>query len=56
MKQYLSALLKKSVDKKEIYSAIKFFITNQSITGQVIAIDSGQSLNWKTPDMIGIKE
>ena len=55
-KQYLSTLLKKSVDKKEICSAIKFFITNKSITGQVIIIDSGQSLNWKTPDMIGIKE
>ena len=48
-KQYLSTLLKKSVDTKEISSAIKFLITNKSITGQVIAIDSGQSLNWETP-------
>ena len=48
-KQYLSTLLKKSVDTKEICSAIKFLITNRSITGQVIAIDSGQSLNWETP-------
>ena len=55
-KQYLSTLLKKSVDTKEICSAIKFLITNQSITGQVIAIDSGQNLNWKTPDIIGTKE
>ena len=55
-KQYLSTLLKKSVDTKEICSAIKFLITNNSITGQVIAIDSGQNLNWKTPDIIGIKE
>ena len=55
-KQYLSTLLKKSVDTKEICSAIKFLITNKSITGQVIAIDSGQNLNWKTPDIIGSKE
>ena len=55
-KQYLSTLLKKSVDMKEICSAIKFLITNKSITGQVIAIDSGQNLNWKTPDIIGAKE
>ena len=55
-KQYLSTLLKKSVDTKEICSAIKFLITNKSITGQVIAIDSGQNLNWKTPDIIGTKE
>ena len=55
-KQYLSTLLKKSVNTKEISSAIKFLITNKSITGQVIAIDSGQNLNWKTPDIIGSKE
>ena len=55
-KQYLSTLLKKSVDTKEICSAIKFLITNKSITGQVIAIDSGQNLNWKTPAIIGTKE
>ena len=54
--QYLSTLLKKSVDTKEICSAVKFLITNKSITGQVIAIDSGQNLNWKTPDIIGNKE
>ena len=55
-KQYLSTLLKKSVDTKEICSAIKFLITNKSITGQVIAIDSGQNLNWKTSDIIETKE
>ena len=55
-KQYLGTLLKKSVDSKEICSAIKFLITNKSITGQVIAIDGGQNLNWKTPDIIGNKE
>ena len=55
-KQYLSTLLKKSVDTKEICSTVKFLITNKSITGQVIVIDSGQNLSWKTPDIIGTKE
>ena len=55
-KQYLSTLLKKNVDTTEICSAIKFLITNKSITGQVIAIDSGQNLSWKTPDIIESKE
>ena len=55
-KQYLSTLLKKSVDTKEICSAIKFLIINKSITGQVITIDSGQNLNWKTSDIIETKE
>ena len=52
-KQYLSTPLKKQVDVEEICSAVDFFIENRSITGQVLAIDSGQSLNWQTPDVIG---
>jgi len=55
-KQYLSTLLKKQVDTEEICSAVKFFIENKSVTGQIIAIDSGQSLNWKTTDIVEIKE
>ena len=52
-KQYLATPLKRQVDVKNICSAVDFFIKNSSITGQVIAIDSGQSLNWQTPDVIG---
>jgi NAD(P)-dependent dehydrogenase (short-subunit alcohol dehydrogenase family) len=52
-KQYLATPLKQQVDVKDICSAVGFFIKNNSITGQVIAIDSGQSLNWQTPDVIG---
>ena len=55
-KQYLSTLLKKKVDIKDVCSAIKFLITNKSITGHVIVIDSWQNLNWKTQDIIGTKE
>jgi len=49
-KQYLATPLKRQVDVKQICNAVDFFIKNISITGQVLAVDSGQSLNWKTPD------
>ena len=52
-KQYLATPLKHQVYIKDICSAVDFFVKNSSITGQVIAIDSGQSLNWQTPDVIG---
>ena len=55
-KQYLATPLKKQVDVKEICNAVDFFIKNSSITGQVLAIDSGQSLNWQTPDIMSVKE
>ena len=54
--QYLATPLKKQVDVNEICNAVEFFIKNRSITGQIIAIDSGQNLNWQTPDVIGGKE
>ena len=52
-KQYFATLLKKQVNVNEICNAVDFFIKNASITGQVLAIDSGQSLNWQTPDVLG---
>ena len=54
--QYLSTPLKHQVDVKEICNAVDFLIKNSSITGQVLAIDSGQSLNWQTPDILRGKE
>jgi len=55
-KQYLATPLKRQVNVSEICNAVDFFIKNRSITGQVLAVDSGQSLNWQTPDIIGTKE
>ena len=55
-KQYMATPLKRQVDVEQICNAVDFFIKNRSITGQVISIDSGQSLNWQTPDILGGKE
>jgi len=54
--QYLATPLKHQVDVNEICNAVDFFVKNSSITGQVLAIDSGQSLNWQTPDILKGKE
>ena len=55
-KQYMATPLKRQVDVEQICNAVDFFIKNRSITGQVVSIDSGQSLNWQTPDIMGGKE
>ena len=52
-KQYLATPLRRQVDVEQICNAVDFFIKNISITGQVLAIDSGQNLNWQTPDVMG---
>ena len=55
-KQYMATPLKRQVDVEQICNAVDFFIKNKSITGQIISVDSGQSLNWQTPDIIKVKE
>ena len=55
-KQWKSLILKYKVDPKNICETVKYFIYNDNVTGQIISVDSGQSLAWKTPDIINIKE
>ena len=45
-KQARSTLLKKPVGLKDICDTVEFLMNNNSITGQVIAVDSGQNLIW----------
>jgi len=46
--QAKSTLLKKSVSPEDICDTVEFLINNNSITGQVIAVDSGQNLTWNS--------
>ena len=55
-KQWKSVILKKKVDLSNICDGVNFLIKNENITGQIINIDSGQRLAWKTPDIINSKE
>lgn len=40
----------------EIVDAVLWLLEARTITGQVIAVDGGQSLIWQTPDVNGIVE
>ena len=44
--QVRSTLLKKSVRSEDICDTVEFLINNNSVTGQIIAVDSGQNLSW----------
>tara|TARA_Y100001970_G_C13956690_1_gene711073 strand:+ start:110 stop:865 length:756 start_codon:yes stop_codon:yes gene_type:complete len=55
-KQWQSVLLKKAVKLENICDSVKFLVENDSITGQIINVDSGQRLAWLTPDIINSKE
>ena len=55
-KQWKSLILQNKVDAKNICKTVKYLINNDNITGQIISVDSGQSLAWETPDIINTKE
>jgi len=46
-------LLARPVGAREIVLALGYLIEAQAVTGQMIAVDSGQHLGWRTPDVIG---
>jgi|TARA_B110000211_G_C14031589_1_gene532375 NAD(P)-dependent dehydrogenase (short-subunit alcohol dehydrogenase family) len=55
-KQWRSLILKNKVNPKNICETVKYFIINDNVTGQILSVDSGQSLAWETPDIINTKE
>jgi len=46
-------LLARPVGAGEIALALGYLIEAEAVTGQMIAVDSGQHLGWRTPDVIG---
>ena len=43
--QVKSTLLKKAISLKDICDTVEFLVNNNSITGQILAVDSGQNLS-----------
>ena len=46
-------LLGRRVVPEEIAEAVLYLARAESVTGQMIAVDAGQHLGWRTPDIIG---
>ncbi len=44
--------LARAVDPAEIAAALRYLIDALSVTGQMIAVDAGQHLGWRTPDIV----
>lgn len=52
-KQVDATILKVQPKLEEFAAAIDFIRSAPSMTGQMIALDSGQHLAWETPDVVG---
>ena len=46
-------LLGRRTELADICGAARYLIDARAVTGQMIAVDAGQHLAWKTPDILG---
>ena len=55
-RQAAAVPLGRAADPAEIATAVLYLTEAKSVTGQMIAVDGGQHLAWRTPDVEGIAE
>jgi len=53
MRQRASTILGRGANAEDITAALGYFLDAQAVTGQLICVDGGQHLSWKTKDVMG---
>jgi NAD(P)-dependent dehydrogenase (short-subunit alcohol dehydrogenase family) len=54
-KQRAATILERGSDPTEIIAALRFLLSVDGFTGQLLCLDGGQHLAWKTPDVLGVE-
>jgi NAD(P)-dependent dehydrogenase (short-subunit alcohol dehydrogenase family) len=54
-RQRKNTVLERGANPEDITSAVGYFIDARSVTGQLLCVDGGQHLGWKTPDIQGVE-
>ncbi|MES2542148.1 MAG: SDR family oxidoreductase [Pseudomonadota bacterium] len=54
-RQRAATVLGRGANPQDITAALGFFLDSPGLTGQFIAVDGGQHLGWKTPDVLGVE-
>jgi NAD(P)-dependent dehydrogenase (short-subunit alcohol dehydrogenase family) len=53
--QRAACLLGRGAGPDDITAALGYFLDAPAVTGQLLCIDGGQHLAWKTPDVLGVE-
>jgi NAD(P)-dependent dehydrogenase (short-subunit alcohol dehydrogenase family) len=53
--QRAATVLGRGSDPAEICAAMRFILESPGLTGQLLCMDGGQHLAWKTPDVLGVE-
>jgi len=54
-RQRAATALGRGANPEDITAALGYFLDAPAVTGQMLAVDGGQHLNWQTPDVIGLE-
>lgn len=52
-RQRAATILKRGANPEDVVAAMGFILDAPALTGQLICVDGGQHLGWKTPDILG---
>lgn len=51
--QRAASILERGANPDDITTALGYFLDAPAVTGQLLCVDGGQHLGWKTPDILG---
>lgn len=53
--QRANTVLERGAHPSDITAALGYFLDAHAVTGQLLCVDGGQHLGWKTPDVLGVE-
>jgi NAD(P)-dependent dehydrogenase (short-subunit alcohol dehydrogenase family) len=53
--QRANTVLGRGANPSDITAALGYFLDAPAVTGQLLCVDGGQHIGWKTPDVIGVE-
>jgi NAD(P)-dependent dehydrogenase (short-subunit alcohol dehydrogenase family) len=53
--QRAATILQRGADAGGITAAVGYLLDAHAVTGQILCVDGGQHLAWKTPDVLGVE-
>ena len=54
-RQRAATILQRGADEGDIQAALGYLLDAGAVTGQLICVDGGQHLGWRTPDVLGVE-
>jgi NAD(P)-dependent dehydrogenase (short-subunit alcohol dehydrogenase family) len=53
-RQRAGTVLQRGSDPEDILGALDYLLATKAVTGELLCVDGGQHLGWRTPDILGL--